>query len=337
MARPAHEPGRLPAGLCVFGLTYACGMTWAGTPKANPEPWSGADVLRLVEQHGLSWAELPPRMLGASEPAELQALARQARERGIRFVVPGGRVEEEDLRRHLDIAAALDAPVVRCTLSGILCGDRRGFPGGWRAHLSHCEAILARIVPYAEELGIAVALENHQDADSLDLLSLCERFSSRCLGITLDCGNPLAVMEDPVAFAVRIAPYLRHAHLKDYRVYPAPSGYRLVRCALGAGVVDFPALFRLFDAQEWPITRNIEMGALHCRLIPMLEPSWWDEFPARSAQSTLPALHRVWNALRPAEEEWRTPLERDAPGPELLAYELAQFQESVAYLERHLR
>ena len=39
-------------------------------------------------------------------------------------------------------------------------------------------------------------MENHQDAASADLLALCRRFESRYLGITLDCGNPLAVMEE---------------------------------------------------------------------------------------------------------------------------------------------
>lgn len=309
-------------------------MTWAGTPRANLNPLSARDVIVLAADSGLSWVELPLRMLDDGASDSLRDVGAFARDRGIRFVVPGGQVSAEDLRRHLEVASQLGAPTVRCTLSGILCGDRRGFPGGWRARLRFCEQELAAVLPVAEHLGVALALENHQDADSADLLALCERFSSRYLGITLDCGNPLAVMEDPVAFAVRIAPYLRHAHLKDYTAHPAPNGYRLVRCPLGAGLVDFPALFRLFDAQEWPITRNIEMGALQARLIPMLEPSWWDEYGPRSAQSTLPALSRVWNALRPAAEDWRTPWERDAPTEELLAYEWDQYNESLATLKR---
>jgi len=143
------------------------------------------------------------------------------------------------------------------------------------------------------------------------------------------------VMEEPVEFARRVAPYLRHCHMKDYRVFHAPNGYRLVRCALGQGVLDFPALFQLFDAQEWPITRNIEMGALQARQIPILERSWWDEHPDRDARDVLPALEVVWKNLQPLDSEWRTPWEREASGEELLAYELEQYGSSVDYLRRH--
>jgi len=332
MAPPAHLPGRLPAGLCVFGLTYTCGITWAGTPKANPSPLSARAVIDLAVEGGLSWVEMPVAMLGDPSPKALADLREYGRERGVGFVLAASKVLAGDLRDHLQLAAALGAPVMRCILSGVLCGDRRGVPGGWKGHLRACEGELEAVLPEAERLGIAIAIENHQDADSDDLLRLCARFESASLGVTLDCGNPLAVMEDPVEFATQLARYLRHVHVKDYRVHPAPNGFRLVRCALGEGAVDFPALFRLLDAQEAPITRNIEAGALQARQIPILERSWWDEFPARDARSLLPALSVVWGGLRPADEEWRTPYERDAPGEELAAYEGEQHRTSLEYL-----
>jgi 3-oxoisoapionate decarboxylase len=331
MALPAHLPGRLPAGLCVFGLTHACGMTWSGTPKANPSPLTARQVIDLAAESGLSWVEMPLAMLG-SEPEVLRDLGVHAEAQGIRFVVPGGKVSVEELRQGLGVARALGAPTLRCTLSGVLCGDRRGFPGGWQSHVDRCIDVLEQVLPEAERSRVAIAVENHQDADSEDLLRICRRFGSRWLGVTLDCANPLAVMEEPVAFAERLAPYLRHAHLKDYTIHPAPEGFRLVRCALGQGVIDFPGLFRIFESQEWPITRNIEMAALQARTIPFLEASWWDEYAPRDVRQALPALELVWRSLRPAGEEWRTPFERDAPAEELADYEWEQYRASVDYL-----
>lgn len=331
MALPAQSPGRLPYGLCVFGLTYACGMTWSGTPKVHPAPLAPLEILELAAANGLSCVEIPARLLGDT-PEDWKRIRAAGDERGLSFVLPAHTVSAESLRAHLPIAAALGASTLRCTLSGVLCGDRRGFPGGWPQHLEWCAGEIGVVLPEAERLGIAIAVENHQDADSEDLLRLCRRFESRYFGVTLDCGNPLAVMEHPIEFAARLAPYLRHAHLKDYRVYRAENGYRLVRCALGEGVIDFPALFALFDAQEYPITRNIEMAALQARQIPMLERTWWDEFAARDARETLSALSLVWRSLRPQEEEWRTPFERDLSGEELHRYELEQFRTSVGYL-----
>ncbi len=333
MARPVHPPDRLPAGLCIFGMTYLCGLTWADGPQAHSRPLTARDVLRLAADSGLSYVEMPLRMLEAGGET-LTALRAAAEDLGLRFVLPASRPDAEELTHHLRIARELGAPTVRCTLSGVLCGDRRGFPGGWKAHLESCARTLEAVVPEAERLGIAIGLENHQDADSADLLALCRRFESRYLGVTLDAANPLAVMEEPLEFARRLAPYLRHVHLKDYRIHPAPNGYRLVRCATGEGVVDFPALLELLDAQEWPVTRNIEVGALQARQIPILEPSWWAEYDNRTLTGSLPALSLIWNHLRPADEEWRTPFERDAPGEELAAYEWRQFHSSLEYLRR---
>jgi sugar phosphate isomerase/epimerase len=336
MALPPHPPARFPVGLCVFGIAYASGLSWSGAPEPNPDALTPAQIVDLTADSGLSWVEMPTRMLVGSAPEALDALHAHAEERGVRFVVAGSRVRAAELIEGLRVATKIGAPVVRCVLSSILCGDRRGFEGGWRAHLDATERELEQIVPEAERLRVAVAIENHQDADSEDLLRLCRRFESRYLGVTLDTGNPLAVMEEPLEFARRIAPYLRHAHLKDYRVYPAPNGFRLARCAMGAGVIDFPALFELFDAQEWPVTRNIEMGALRARQIPMLESSWWDEFSPRAAQHTLGALSLVMNRMEPAGSDWRTPFERDAPAEELKAYEWAELRDSLDYLKRIL-
>jgi len=329
MARPPHPPDRLPFGLCVFGLTYASGSVWAGTAKANPAPLDARGLLRVAADGGLSHLELPARLLGRLEPV---ALRREADALGLRFVVAGGNVLAGGLPHDLRLAAQLGARVVRCTLSSVLCGDRRGFPGGWNAHLAACTRACEELVPEAERCGVALAVENHQDADSEDLLRLCRRFESCFLGVTLDTGNPLAVLEEPVAFAARLAPYLRHAHLKDYTLHPAPNGCRLVRAALGEGVVDFPALLALCDAQEWPITRSLEMAALQARLIPFLERSWWDEYPARDARDVLPALELMWRQRRAEDEEWRTPFELDASGEELLAYEWEQHARSLARL-----
>ena len=333
MAPSPRSTDRPLAGLCVFGLTYACGFTWSSTAKRNPCPMTAQEAIDRAAADGLAHVELPVRFLSERTPAGLAALRSYGEERGVRLIVAGGNLPVGGLEDDLRVAEALGARVVRCTLSSILCGDRRAFPGGWKAHLGACRSALEKLLPTAERLGIAVAMENHQDADSDDLLALCGRFESRHLGITLDTGNPLAVMEHPLRFAERLARYIRHVHLKDYRIYHhAPSGFRLVRCAMGEGAIPFPQLFGLLDAQEAPITRSIEMAALNARLIPFLERSWWDEYPPRDARHTLEALELVWNNLRPEGEEFRTPLELDAPGEELLRYEWEQHERSVAYL-----
>lgn len=318
-------------GLCVFGIPYACGFVWANTPRANPRPLDLRGLIRLAAAHSLGHVEVPLRLLG-DDPDQWRAARAAAAEAGIGLVVAGGRVEAENLRRHLAAAVAVGSPVVRCTLSGVLCGDRRGLSGGWPLVLAQAQEALAALLPEAERCHVAIAIENHQDATADDLVALCERLASPAVGVTLDTGNPLAVMEEPLAFARRVAPFLRHVHLKDYTVHHAPNGFRLVRCALGAGVVPFPELFARFRALPQPITCSIELGAYAARLVPFCEPDWWAEYPDHHRRHAVAAIGAIWPHLRPASEEWRTPVEKDACGEELLRHETEALAASVAHL-----
>lgn len=298
---------RIPVGLCIFGISYTAGYVGRGTPRANPTPLTPAEFLELTARHGLTSVELNADFIEANEDERaLAAFRDRANELGLGIVTAGPRIEVEPFLRHFKIAQLLGATTVRCVISGILCGDRKPLGGleGWQRHLVETAQRLKQIAPVAEDLGIRIGVENHQDATSADLVLLCEETDSPNVGITLDAGNPLAVGEDPVAFAQRILPYLVHVHLKDYRMAATESGYRLFHCPIGSGVVDFPALFRLF-ATKPGLRTHIEMAALGERHIRILEPEYWAGLdPQRRMTDMLPVLQR-W---RTAEEavEWRT-------------------------------
>ncbi|MFH1571620.1 MAG: sugar phosphate isomerase/epimerase, partial [Gemmatimonadota bacterium] len=127
---------------------------------------------------------------------------------------------------------------------------------------------------------------------------------------------------------------LRHVHLKDYAVHPTPSGYRLVRCALGSGVVDWPSLLPLIERQAPQVEACIELGAATARHIRLYEGDYWGTYAPRPLAGVIEALRDLHRAARPAGEEWRTPHERGAAPGARAAYELQQLDASVAYLRR---
>jgi sugar phosphate isomerase/epimerase len=317
-------------GLCIYSfaaMTRAEREMLGGLPV--PRDWTG--LMDLAAACGLSGVEchLPP---GAAD-ADLDRLREAAAERGLYLTLAGGRVTTADGPALLRAAHRLGAATVRMVLSGVLEGDRGSLgPGGWHALREASAERLREWRPLAEDLGVNIGIENHQDAGSDDLLWLCERVGGDRIGVTLDTGNPLAVGEDPVRFARRIAPCLKNVHLKDYQICRSASGYRLVRCAVGAGVIDFPALFELFAREAPGATCNLELGATKARHIRLLTPEWWEHFPARDVRDVLSVLQLVARCGRPEEAEWRTPHEQEAPEAERVAYELAQFRESICYL-----
>ena len=266
-------------------------------------------------------------------PEEMARARDYAAERGLSIVADGGRVNEEGLRRWIPQATALGAPVLRVIISGILGGNRRQMNGGWQAHLEAARDALKATRSLAEDHNVVVAVENHQDIASDELLWLCQDVGGQHIGVTLDTGSTLALGEDPLGYTERVKDYVHNVHLKDYKVYLSPTGYRLVRCALGEGVVPFPEFFAMFEDQP-DLPMNVELGATQARHVELLEESWWTDYPPRRAQDLLGALRVVFAGARPPDEEWRTPHEREESGDACVTFEMDEFHQTADYLRR---
>ena len=329
----ARKSAQVPIGLCVYGIAYIAGFAGRGTPRANPRPLDAIGVLELAAQFGLNAVELPFGYIHPQEDeAILRAYCEQASEKGLRVISAGLPIEVEPFRRHLALCQRLGITTVRCVLSSVLCGDRRPIGGleGWQRHLDEKIGILKELAPIAEDAGVRIGVENHQDATSADLVYLCQTVNSPNVGVTLDTGNPLAVAEDPVEFARTILPYLVHVHLKDYRMTASPEGYRIFHCAIGAGVVDYPALFDLFRTKD-DLVCNIEMAALGERHIRLLTEEYWAGHTPRPVTAVLPVLRRRDNAE--VDVEWRTPWEMEQDSI-MAQWEMERLVESVANMQQ---
>ena len=302
------------------------------------DPRSLEGLMELARRHGLAGVEGAPDWFDGMSAAERRALRhRLEADRLTLFLDTGSDGYAADispLTGALDLAADLGAPVVRTTLTRLLEGDRRGLGRqGCQAFLEALVEPLKRASAHAAKVGVEIGIENHQDLCSRELAWLCGQVDGERLGVTMDVGNTYAVGETCLAFARGVQPFLKHVHLKDYSVHPAESGYRLVRCALGDGVVDWAAMLAWFEAECPGVQGCIELGATTARHIRLLEPDWWETFPERpflpGAVEALADLHR---AARPAAEEWRTPHERGEPPGLCAAWEMEQLEVSVRFL-----
>jgi sugar phosphate isomerase/epimerase len=285
----------------------------------------------LATNAGLSGVEFPVSFVTDRSTDGYATVREELCRRGLRPVADGSGVLDPALAEWVRVAHGVGSRTLRVVLSGILCGDRSPMAGKWDEHVDRAIAALRAVEPLARELGVHIAVENHQDATSDDLLRICETVDSPFVGVNLDAANPLAVGEDPLAFAERIAPFLKNVHVKDYLMFPTESGYRLVRCAIGEGVMDWRALFALCDAKAPDATRNIELGAMQDRHIRLLEPDWWEHYPPRDVRTLLTPLRLLATKGQPRDAEYRVPWERGAFS-EQEAYEREQFERSVSYL-----
>jgi sugar phosphate isomerase/epimerase len=127
------------------------------------------------------------------------------------FCVPPGPEREKQLalvRTWVDHAAELDAPVIR-----IFAGK---VPKGETEEIAVARAIegIRASLPYAEEKGVTLALENHGGITATpdQLLTLVKAVDAPNFGVNLDTGNFRT--PDPYADLARIAPYAVNVQVK---------------------------------------------------------------------------------------------------------------------------
>ncbi|HEY4384911.1 MAG TPA: sugar phosphate isomerase/epimerase [Ktedonobacteraceae bacterium] len=313
-------------GLTAYGTVFSMGMTpQAGRPRIKP-----LQLLERAESCGLVGAELPAVLLEGEDEAEV---ARYAREHRLFLNLATGGYDPEKLAATLEQGARLGVTTVRTVVGGAkIGGDRRLIADRWSAFLEEVLRGLKAATLVAERVGVNLAVENHQDLASEELLWLCESIGSTRFGITLDTGNPLATAEEPIDFFERVGPHIKNVHLKDYWIFPTDEGYRLTRSPIGQGVIDFPQLFRIVTAFHPDMTMSLEMGALEARHIRVLASDYWPAYPPRSAAQLAQVLYFVYTHASHSND-WQTPFERNEPVETIVAYEEQQLAQSLAYIK----
>ena len=329
--------------LTAYSLPYTMGYIALQDGQPNPAPLSPFALMDSAVYWGVAGVEIPltsrvPSFDGAIvETASIAGdIAGELQTRSLKLVADYGALLDYDAqhtREYIDLAARCGAKVVRATLSHLLCGDRRPMPGGWDAHRDALAARLRELLPYVEERGMILAVENHQDAATEDFWRLYEQTGqSPAFGVTLDTGNPLAVGQDPVQAARDLAPLIRHIHCKDYTLHFAPNGYRLVRCAAGEGVVDFPTILDIASANGHDILPGIEVAAQATRTVPVLEDGWWACYPDRPTAGFLDVLRLLWAKGQASDAPYSSAWERGEGAEAVLKEEWDVLTRSVHYL-----
>ncbi len=323
-------------GMVVYACPVWLKLWFAGIPFSEPQPPpSPLDFLKRVQSFGLEGAQLEGNSLIKMSPEEREVLKEWARERQFYLEIATGGTEPTALISQIQMAHSLGVQIVRTVIGGAkIGGDRRGWEGKWPSFLREVINRLKQVMPVASDLGVYLCLENHQDLTTQEFLWILEEVDSPYLALCLDTANPLAVVEDPVETAHIVAPFTRTVHLKDYQVVESEEGYRLIRCALGEGVIDLPEIVKILTQKSPAPHVNIEIGAFQARHIRVLEPDFWPCYPSIPASQLAKVLRCARRKGMDPRRDWRTPAEKGASYEELLAYENQQLERSVQYAKQ---
>ncbi|MCP5114649.1 MAG: sugar phosphate isomerase/epimerase, partial [bacterium] len=118
----------------------------------------------------------------------------------------------------------------------------------------------------AEDFGIKMAVENHIDFTSDEMLRLLTDVASPYLGINFDTGNFLRLLDDPVKGMEKLAAHVYATHIKDLKVQKgiAADAWNFFSSApVGDGVVDNLKLARLLKEAGYEGFLAVEIDSLH--------------------------------------------------------------------------
>jgi len=185
------------------------------------------------------------------------------------------------LRRHIERAAAMGSPFVRC----VLAADRASFPAPVDESKEWALRILRAVRPELAGHGLKAIIETHKDLQAWELRELVEAAGRDLVGVYLDTGNPVFVLEHPMTTLETLAPYVESAHLRDSVIYEHPRGVAVQWVPLGEGVIDFRAFVkRLGELCPRVHVYNKPITGRPPAVIPYLEQDFWKMFPrARAA------------------------------------------------------
>src|SRR5262249_22671682 len=108
----------------------------------------------------------------------------------------------------------------------------------WQSFVTHSKAAIDRALAIASREGIPLAIENHKDWTAGELAAIMKEKSSEYLGVCLDTGNNISLLDNPTDTIETLAPYALSTHFKDMAVEPYADGFLLSEVPLGEGITD---------------------------------------------------------------------------------------------------
>lgn len=255
-------------GLHTYSLNlHGIGQAWAGFTCPWPRQLSTFQLFDLLIDLDLEGVHLDDGVLERLDPGYLHEVGSAARDAGLyleyNFSLDLGGFGigvQHDLTEAIATAHGMGADLVKVGMD--MCRPRpvaasRFHPQVMR-QLERVADLLKASAPRAADHGIRLAVENHCDSFSEEILWLLERVGSPVVGACIDTVNGLHVTEDPMAAIERLAPRAFTNHFRDDRIQFQRWGYKLVGAAVGEGDIDMRRAYEIFKDHSCMQRINIE-------------------------------------------------------------------------------
>ena len=270
-------------------------MGIAATCFSARRPKDTLEFLEYCRSLGAGGIQAP---LSSTEPEHLAGLRRKAEQHGMYIEVMAGLPRGEDAETFEQTLIAAGEVGARCARVACLGGRRYEMFSRldeWKQFAASSQKTIARTLPLAEKHRMPLAIENHKDWTLEELLALLKEYSSEYIGVCLDTGNNIALLDEPMEFVECLSPYAVSTHLKDMAIEEYSEGFLLAEVPFGEGILDMPRIAEIIRRARPSTRMTLEMITRDPLRIPCLTEKYWATFADTSPQR-LPAMLRTVRA-----------------------------------------
>jgi sugar phosphate isomerase/epimerase len=202
----------------------------------------------------LTWAMISVPQAALADETALRGIRAHADKLGIKLQLAHGTVcpsarsfnaqngtIEEQVARSLKASQIFGASCMRCVLGGD--PERPQIDTHIDNMVKAVRGLRSRIV----DSGVKLAWENHGgDVQAREMKAAIEAMGTDVIGVCLDSGNPVWMLEDPHMTLETLLPYTITSHVRDSAVWKVPEGIAVRWVNMGEGNVDIDGWIKKF-------------------------------------------------------------------------------------------
>lgn len=215
-------------GLGSYGVAWAVGVPGFEAPA---KPVDAGALLHLAHDLGLHLVQIADNIpLHGLTPAERAALRAEADRLGIAVEVGTRGIQPDNLETYLGIAHEFASPILRVVVD---TADHHPEP-------DEVVALIRPFLPRFEDLGITLAIENHDRFKAQSLAGIIRQIDHPRVGICLDTVNSFGALEGPKIVVEALGSYVVNLHVKEFviRRMSHNMGFIITGAPAGQGMLD---------------------------------------------------------------------------------------------------
>jgi len=156
---------------------------------------------------------------------------------------------------------------------------------------------------------------------------------SRHVGVCVDFGNSIALLEDPMQVVEALAPFAFTTHVKDMAVEEYDRGFLLSEVPLGEGFLELSKMIETLRRHQPAIRFNLEMITRDPLQIACLDAKYWASSEGLSGKY----LAKTLSVVRGHKPGQPLPRTRGLSKDQQLALEEKNVKKCLDYWDQHLR